>query len=550
MNHTNQVMSREQQGRGHPDSDIARFESGARVELDPGVPLDGYVAAQVERDRSAVALSDSHERLTYDHMWRRVASFGAALAERGVGRGATVGVCATRSVDLPVALLAIMQSGAAYCPLDPAQPARRLRRIIEQARPAAIVVAPEFESLVNEAAWGTGCEEIIAVGSAGVLGELRPRGVPPQPRERSFESGDPAYVMFTSGSTGHPKGVVVPHRGVVNRLLWMQEALGLHAGDTVLQKTPYSFDVSVWELFWPLLAGARLHLAEPEGHRDPRYLAECIMAEEVTIIHFVPSMLALFLEEPLAAKCRSLRHVVLSGEALSGSLLRRALETLAPATLWNLYGPTEASIDVTCWRCRMQPAADPVPIGAPIANVDCFVVDEGGGRVLCTGTPGELCVGGVQVALGYVGQPELTAERFAGLPWSPDPIYRTGDIVRWREDGLLDFMGRRDGQVKLNGVRIELGEIETVIRELTNVVDAAVLVRTDVGAVERLVGYVVTREAEPDEAQLRRELALSLPPHMIPPFMVFLERLPTTANGKLDRDALPPPSLRPRTASL
>jgi amino acid adenylation domain-containing protein len=527
-------------------SDIAGFERGPRVEFDLRVPLDGYVAAQVARTPNAIALSDSSESLTYDRMWQRVEIFRAVLAERGVGRGCVVGVCAGRSVDLPVALLAIMLSGAAYCPLDPAQPARRLRRIVEQARPAAIVVAPEFESLITEAAWGTGCEEILPIGrfaapaqspaaaQSSLGGDARP--------ERSFEPGDPAYVMFTSGSTGRPKGVVVPHRGVVNRLLWMQGELGLQSHDTVLQKTPYSFDVSVWELFWPLLVGARLHLADPNGHRDPRYLAECIMAEGVTAVHFVPSMLSLFLEEPLAAACSSLRHVVSSGEALSGSVMRRALEVLSPATLWNLYGPTEASVDVTCWRCRMQPATDAVPIGAPIANVDCFVLDEEGGHVPI-GMPGELCIGGVQVALGYVGQPELTAERFVDSPWSPDPIYRTGDVVRWREDGLLDYLGRRDEQVKLNGVRIELGEIETVIRELQDVVDAAVVVRTDVGVGERLVGYVVARDgAAMDEAQVRRELAFSLPPHMIPPFMVFLERLPTTGNGKLDRKALPSPS--------
>jgi amino acid adenylation domain-containing protein len=530
-------------------TELTRFERGPRVEFDLRVPLDGYVAAQVARTPNAIALSDSSESLTYDRMWQRVETFRTVLAERGVGRGCVVGVCASRSVDLPVALLAIVLSGAAYCPLDPAQPARRLRRIVEQARPAAIVVAPELESLVKEAAWGTGCEEILPIGCAAAptqsLAAAQPtlRGdAPPVRPERSFEPDDPAYVMFTSGSTGRPKGVVVPHRGVVNRLLWMQEELGLQSHDTVLQKTPYSFDVSVWELFWPLLVGARLYLADPDGHRDPRYLAECIVAEGVTAVHFVPSMLSLFLEEPLAATCRSLRHVVSSGEALSGSLMRRALEVLAPATLWNLYGPTEASVDVTCWRCRMQPATDAVPIGAPIANVDCFVMDEGGGRVPI-GAPGELCIGGVQVALGYVGQPELTAERFVDSPWSPDPIYRTGDIVRWREDGLLDYLGRRDEQVKLNGVRIELGEIETAIRELADVVDAAVAVRSDVGAVERLVGYVVARDgAGLDEAQVRRELAFSLPPHMIPPFIVFLEGLPMTANGKLDRNALPAPS--------
>jgi amino acid adenylation domain-containing protein len=522
--------------RGRLEDDLARFESGPHVKFDLGLPLDGYVAAQVKRTPGAVALSDGEENLTYEQMWRRVADFRAALVERDIGRGCVVGVCATRSVNLPIALLAIMLSGAAYCPLDPAQPTRRLRRIVEQVRPAAIVVGRAHDSLVKKAIHGTGCDELIAI--AGIGGKPHPRV---QPRGSLFQPQDPAYVMFTSGSTGHPKGVVVPHRGVVNRLLWMREELGLCDEDTVLQKTPLSFDVSVWELFLPLIVGARLHLAAPDGHRDPRYLAQCIRAERVTTVHFVPSMMSLFLEERLAAECRSLRHVVSSGEALSGSLMRRAHATLASATLWNLYGPTEASIDVTCWKCRVQPAADPVPIGAPIANVDCFVLDEEGERVRI-GAPGELCIGGVQVALGYAGQPELTAERFVSSPLSPDPIYRTGDIVRWRADGLLEYLGREDRQIKLNGVRIELGEIETVIRELPNVVDAAVLVRVDVGVGESLVGYVVARAAALEEREVRSALALSLPAQMIPPFIVFLERLPLTANGKLDRDALPTPS--------
>jgi amino acid adenylation domain-containing protein len=531
-------MGERQINTGGLGNELTEFERGPWVAFDLDTPLDGYVAAQVERTPGAVALSDSNESVTYEQMWRRVAALCGTLEQRGIGRGCVVAVCANRSVDLPIALLAIMRSGAAYCPLDPDQPARRLRRILEQAKPAAIVVAPAFAALAGTAAYGTGCDQTVPIGRPDAA---REPVTPDTSADRTFQPDDPAYVMFTSGSTGRPKGVVVPHRGIVNRLLWMQEELGLQSDDTVLQKTPYGFDVSVWEFFWPLLTGARLHLADPEGHRDPRYLVECIRAQRVTVVHFVPSMLALLLEEPLSAECGSLRHVVCSGEALPAAVMRRALDRLAPAVVWNLYGPTEASVDVTCWRCQRQPAAEPVPIGKPIANVECFVLDEAGERVP-DGEAGELCIGGVQVALGYVGQPELTGERFVRSPLSDGAIYRTGDIARWREDGLLDYLGRRDGQVKLHGVRTELGEIEAVIRELPDVVDAAVLIRADVGAIERLVAYVVTRGSALDETAVRRELALSLPAQMMPAFIVLLDTLPMTSNGKLDRGALPPPT--------
>ncbi|HMI80898.1 MAG TPA: amino acid adenylation domain-containing protein, partial [Solirubrobacterales bacterium] len=311
----------------------------------------------------------------------------------------------------------------------------------------------------------------------------------------------------------------------------------LGPGDTVLQKTPIGFDVSVWELLWPLLAGARLHLAAPEGHLDPRYLAETVIAEEVTTVHFVPSMLALFLEQPLSAECASLRRVLCSGEALSPPLMRRALAALAPARLFNLYGPTEASIDVTCWRC--EEGAETVPIGRPIANVDCYVVDEDGERV-GVGESGELCIGGVQVGHGYVGQPQATAERFVELPWAPGTVYRTGDVVRWSEAGLLEYLGRVDRQLKLNGLRIEPGEIEALIEAMPGVTGAAVVLRSDLGAGERLVAYVAGARA-PEPPEIRRRLYEQLPLGMVPSFLVGLEAMPVTANGKLDLDSLPRP---------
>lgn len=528
------------------EGDILGFEAGPRLDFDLDTPLDGHVAAQVARTPDAIALSDGERRCSYAQMWRRAGAFAALLARKGVRRGDVVAVCAERSVDLPIALLAILRVGAAYCPLEPDQPARRLRHALEQARPAAIVCAPTWRALLVEAATGLGCVRPLVVGEGGSLSPLGGLAGSEQGRghawsQRAFDPRDGAYLIFTSGSTGRPKGVLVPHRGVVNRLLWMQHAFGLGAEDTVLQKTPYGFDVSVWELFWPLLAGARLHLAAPDAHLDPRQLAECILSERVTTVHFVPSMLSLFLEDPMAGECSGLRRVLCSGEALAAPLMERALKAFAPASLWNLYGPTEASIDVTCWRCRPLAPGEAPPIGRPIANVSCMVLDEDGERVP-PGAAGELCLAGVQVALGYVGQPQLTAERFVELAHTPGPIYRTGDVARWRSDGELECLGRTDGQVKLGGVRIELGEIEAVICRLPEVVGAAVIVREDLGAARRLVAYVVVREPiEP--AEIRRRLAESLPRRMIPAFLMLLPRLPTTASGKLDRAALPRPPL-------
>jgi amino acid adenylation domain-containing protein len=541
-------MSRVHAAPDRTADDVRRFEAGPHANFDLTAPLDAYVRAQAHRSPTAVALSDGRERVTYEEMWRRAVALRAALEARGVGRGDIVGVCAQRSVDLPITLLAIIASGAAYCPLDPEQPVHRLRGMLAQAVPAAVVVAPRFARAIKDATRACSTTELLVSGEDGRLGALPANSCAADvserylaPDTRNFAPDDPAYVMFTSGSTGQPKGVIVPHRGIVNRLLWMEKEMGLQEDDIVLQKTAYTFDVSVWEFFWPLIMGARLHLAVPGGHRDPRYLAQCISAERVSVVHFVPSMLSLFLEERLAANCRSLRHVISSGEALPAPLMRRALEILDTAALWNLYGPTEASIDATCWCCRMQPASEPVPIGRPIANVDCLVLDERGERV-AIGEVGELCIGGPQVALGYIGQEDLTAERFVRTPLYSGVIYRTGDMARWRPDGLLDYLGRRDTQVKLHGIRVELGEIETAIRGLPGVVDAAVLVRNDDGRGEWLVAYVVFRDAVLDQGALRSHLAQSLPKYMIPTLVVPLTRLPTTASGKLDRKALPSPT--------
>ncbi len=539
-------------------------EHGPARPYDLATPLDAYVAAQAASTPQALALSDDRERLSYAEMWRRVERWSAVLHAHDVAPGDVVGVCAERSVELPVVLLAILRRGAAYCPLEPDQPAQRLHHLISQACPAAIVTAPAFGDAIGQAA---GSAKLIVSGTDTGLGAanttsgaaatttLEARadtafGVPAVtltatvPDRPQADADDPAYVIFTSGSTGRPKGVVVPHRGVVNRLLWMQETFKLTAEDVVLQKTPYGFDVSVWELFWPLIAGARLHLLEPDGHRDPQLLAECIREQQVTTMHFVPSMLSIFLEEPLAAGCSSLRRVISSGEALPCQQMLAALRTFEPATLWNLYGPTEASIDVTYWQCASQSASAPVPIGRPVANVGCYLLDDEGNRV-AQGTIGELCIGGVQVALGYINQPELTAERFVEVPSIDGVLYRTGDLARRRADGLLEYAGRADRQMKFNGIRIEPGEIEAVIRELPEVREVAVVLRQATAASDKLVAYVVLRQETIVVAAIRSWVASRLPAYMVPSFVVLLPELPLSGNGKLDVKALPAPPGRP-----
>jgi amino acid adenylation domain-containing protein/non-ribosomal peptide synthase protein (TIGR01720 family) len=358
----------------------------------------------------------------------------------------------------------------------------------------------------------------------------------------------PAYAIYTSGSTGTPKGAVNNHQGIVNRLLWMQAQYRLRADDCVLQKTPFSFDVSVWEFLWPLIEGSTLVLAKPGGHRDPAYLASLINEQRVTTVHFVPSMLNAFLEEPIAATCHSLRRAICSGEALTGDVQAKFFRVLN-APLHNLYGPTEAAVDVTFWECLREEATASVPIGRPIWNTQMYVLD----RFLCpvpVGVAGELYIGGIGLARGYLNRPSLTAERFIADPFSTSGfrMYRTGDLARWRADGALDFIGRADQQVKIHGFRIELGEIESEMRAHPDVGDAAVVVREDGPAGKELVAYYTPANGNrPSSSVLRGSLGAALPDYMVPTAFVCLDRLPLSPVGKLDRRALPAPDRKTQT---
>lgn len=490
--------------------------------------LDALVLQQAARTPDAPAVSMGDRGLTYRELARRAGALARELRSAGVGEGSVVGVHADRSLEMHVAMLATILAGGAYLPLEPELPPARIRLMLEDARPSCILT-----------------EDRLA-GSLAVPGvPVRPlrldaldASADPEPAPGAPDA--PAYLIFTSGSTGRPKGVLNSHRGIANRLLWMQEAFALDPSDVVLQKTPIGFDVSVWELFWPLCVGARLELAPPGAHRDPGALAAAIRRAGATVVHFVPSMLRAFLEHPDAAACRTVRRVVCSGEALAADLVRRCLAIL-PCELENLYGPTEAAVDVSWWRCRADLARDPVPIGRPIANTRLYVLERGGAPAPI-GVAGELFVGGVQVALGYVNRPDLTRERFVPDPFSKAAnarMYRTGDRARWDPDGTLVYLGRLDDQLKVRGVRIEPAEIEATLREHPLVRECAVTAQ-GAGAAVRLVGFASIRgPVAPGMAEtLRAHLAERLSPQMMPDRIVLLDELPSTPSGKTDRGAL------------
>ncbi|WP_147444303.1 non-ribosomal peptide synthetase, partial [Corallococcus sp. CA031C] len=503
--------------------------------------LHELIDAQIRRTPDAIAAAVAGGALTYRELGARADRLAAHLRERGVRAGQHVGVFEERSLELVVGLLAILKAGAAYLPLDPELPRARLEFQVADAGLRTVLTRASLASRLE----GLGVEAL----ALDTLLPTLPQVSTPRPRTAGPE--DAAYVIYTSGSTGRPKGVAVPHRGVVNRLLWMQDTYGLGPDDTVLQKTPFTFDVSVWEFFWPLLVGSRLFLAAPGGHKDPRYLARTIRDEAVTTLHFVPPMLDLFLAEPEAATATGLRRVMCSGEALRPETVRAFFDTFPREAhgigLHNLYGPTEASIDVTAWACAPEDASGPIPIGRPVDNTAIYLLDRTG-QPTPPGVPGELHIGGVQVALGYVNRPDLTRERFIPDPFSQRSgarMYRTGDLARHRPDGAIEFLGRLDHQVKLRGFRIELGEIESVLLAHPALEKAVVTPWERTRADRRLVAYVVAKPGlpAPTPRELTEYAAQRLPEYMVPAHLLVLDALPLSSNGKVDRRALPAPTL-------
>ncbi|KYF79126.1 hypothetical protein BE11_45185 [Sorangium cellulosum] len=488
--------------------------------------------AQAERTPDAVAVIFDEKQLSYRALNERANQVAHALRKRGVGPDGLVAIAAERSVEMVVGLLGILKAGGAYVPIDPEYPADRIAFMLEDAgAPVLLSQWPVASRLPAHRA------EVLCLDADRAEIDREPTGnlaVPVSPDNL-------AYTIYTSGSTGRPKGAGNSHRGLLNRLQWMQERYGLTARDRVLQKTPFSFDVSVWELFWPLMTGAGLVVAGPGDHRDGERLVELITRHDVTTLHFVPPMLQAFLETPGASSCRSLRRVICSGEALPSELARRFFERL-DAELHNLYGPTEASIDVTSWACRREDASASVPIGHPIANTQIYLLDRHG-QPVPAGVAGELHIGGVGLARGYHERPALTAERFVPDPFGSAPggrLYRTGDLARHRPDGAIEFLGRLDHQVKIRGLRVELGEIEARLLQHPGVGEAVVVARDEAHGGKRLVAYVAGRDGSaPEPEALRAWVGEALPAYMVPSPIALLERLPLSPNGKVDRRALP-----------
>ena len=422
-----------------------------------------------------------------------------------------------------MAQLAVLCYGAVLLPIDVDQPPRRIDAMLSDAH-ARLVLASDAGAIGL-----TNLLPVLDVTTA--LANVPDAPAVSPPGFAPIRPDDGSYILFTSGSTGRPKGVYNTHAGIANRIAWMQDTYHLTPGDRVLYKTPVGFDVAMWEWLWPVTAGATVVIADSGAHQDPAALARIIAGHSVTITHFIPSMLRLFAAQPEAQQCQALRKIICSGEELTAVAVEEALR-ICPS-VDNLYGPTEAAIDVTQWVCGRGEA--PVPIGRPISGVRLRVVDETGSLVP-VGVPGELLIGGVALARGYAFRPGLTARAFIPDSWHEGArLYRTGDRVRWREHGVLEFLGRLDAQVKIRGVRVEPGEIESVLATHPGVVEGAVVVHADEHRGVHLVAYVSGSAAPAD---LRRHLRSALPEVMVPTVIEKLGALPRTTSGKIDRVGL------------
>ena len=517
-----------------------------RADFGTSRTLPELFEAQVARTPAAVAAVFEDHQVTYVELNKRANQLARYLTELGVAPDVPVGLCLERSIEMLVGLLGVLKAGGAYVPLDPEYPRERLAFMTDDAAFPVLLTQQGLLSRQDDD-WG-------------LLSRLHERGarvfcldsqwdeVADLSQENPSIGVAPdnlAYVIYTSGSTGRPKGAMNTQGAIFNRLCWMQDEYGLTPADRIMQKTPFSFDVSVWEFFWPLMQGASLVVARPGGHRDSAYLVELIKQEEITTLHFVPPMLEAFLTAEDVEQCRSLRRVICSGEALSRELQERFFRRLAQVELHNLYGPTEAAVDVTYWACDASSPHNTVPIGRPIANTQIYLLDQHQ-RLAPLGVAGELYIGGVQLARGYHQRPDLTAERFVPDPFSGEMgarLYRTGDLARYLSDGSIEYLGRLDFQVKLRGFRVEPGEIEATLAAHPEVREVVVTMREDRPGDRRLVAYVVAeRGSKPAAETLRRFAGEKLPEFMIPWAFVVLEALPLAPNGKLDRRALPPPA--------
>ncbi|OZE96347.1 hypothetical protein CH300_28000, partial [Rhodococcus sp. 15-1154-1] len=523
---------------------VATGAGGSGAGSDAGATLNSLLRTQVSRTPDAVAVvDDAGTELTYRAFDERVDAMTALLLQNTVIRGDRVAVALPRSIDLVVALHAIVRAGAAYVPIDPDYPSERIAHILTDAAPAVIVT----DTATAGAHQDVFTASLLLCDDPDTrtrLGDNAVRTVVPSPPAPA----DTAYVIFTSGTTGRPKGVQVNHAAIVNRLTWTREDHALAVGDRLLLKTPVTFDVSVPEFFAPLASGATVVVAADQGHKDPTYLADIIERHRITVAHFVPAMLGAFLDTDIdPSRLTSLRRVFFSGEALSRAAAVAALDQFPEASLFNLYGPTEATVEVTGFRVDRGVVSDApaVPIGSPVAGTYVRVLDSWL-RPVPVGTTGELYLGGVQLADGYVGRPGLTSDRFVADPSATtgERLYRTGDLVRWNPVGALDYLGRSDDQVKIRGFRIELDDIRTVLETAPTVTSAVVVALEHPAGGKYLAAYIVAdSDVAADAGVLHSYLADRLPDYMVPATITELEAFPTTTSGKLDRRALPTPDI-------
>ncbi|RYD94739.1 MAG: amino acid adenylation domain-containing protein, partial [Sphingobacteriales bacterium] len=532
-------------------ADLRSIRASWRQDIRPyplkQLSLHGLIEAAVDRYPDHTALIVGDQQLSYkqmDEMANRLAHF---LIQQGVGAEQLVPIMLDRSFEMVIAINAVLKAGAAYLPLDPEHPADRIEYIVHEARARWVLTKAAYVAQLPADVQCLTMED--APERLAQLPLTRP-GLVIAPEQL-------AYVIYTSGSTGKPKGVMNEHQAVCNHMLWMQQQFALTTADKILQKTPYTFDVSLWELFLPLMCGAQLVMAKPGGHKEAGYLVELIQQEGITHTHFVTSMGYLFLQDADQARCPSLKRVLSSGEAVTKDFEQRFTKAFPDVELWNLYGPTEAAIHITYWQCGLGDTGSTVPIGRALPNNRLYIVNEQG-KLQPPGVPGELLLAGVQVARGYLNRPDLTQERFISDPFlssgerdissgergisSSERVYRTGDLVRLRDDGVVEYLGRNDFQVKVRGQRIELGEIEAVLSQFPGITQTVVLAREDRVNDQRLVAYMLCKSQPlPESSALREHLRLHVPDYMVPQHFVFLDSYPLTSSGKVDRKALPPP---------
>jgi amino acid adenylation domain-containing protein len=488
---------------------------------------------QVIRTPNAIAIVDDEGTLSYIDLNKQANQLAHYLRSLDVKRNAPVAVYIERSRYMSIALLAILKAGGAYVPLTTDIPANRVNYICRDTKAKVFISSTDIDIseldinaaivLANQADWQQQATSNIDAGN---------------------QSDDVFNIIYTSGSTGNPKGVMVPHRGIINRLQWMQYAYPLDANDKVLQKTPFNFDVSVWELFWPLLQGSQLIYAKPEGHKDPDYLRDIIIQHRISTLHFVPSMLGIFLQTPSVEQCISLRQVFTSGEALQLTHSTDFFSHLPQAGLFNLYGPTEASIDVSYYNCIPNETHSSIAIGKPIHNTQLHILDQSL-KVLPIGVAGDLYIGGEGLALGYLNQAELTQKTFIENPYftkghPSKRLYKTGDIARYRSNGDIEYLGRSDHQIKIRGLRVELGEIEAALCKLPNIKESIVILKESSPSNQYLLAYLLTDE-NIDKQTISQALKISLPDYMVPSLFIAIDKWPLSANGKIDKKRLPEP---------